>query len=60
MEETLPAVAGPPTAAIQPMTPAVIALFPNGKPPAFARPQTGYGQQVAHTRREDARQLSLF
>ena len=55
-----PAAADTPTSAEEPMTPAVIALFPNGKPAASARPQPGYRQHVTRTRRQDARQLSLF
>ena len=58
--EILPAVADTPARAEEPPPPAAIAHFPNGKPIASARPQSGYRQHVASTRRQDARQLSLF
>jgi len=40
--------------------PAVISLFPAAKPITSVPPQPGYRHQIARTRRQDARQLSLF
>ena len=58
--EILPAVTATAARAEEPPPAAVIAHFPNGKPIAPPRPQAGYRQHVASTRRQDTRQLSLF
>ena len=57
--EILPAVADTPMQTSEPQ-PAAIALFPQGKSAATARPQPSYRQQFARSRRQDERQLYLF
>jgi len=59
-EEIPPAVAVTLTRAEEPTPPTVIAFFSAAKPITSVRPQPGYRQQIARTRRQDARQLSLF